>query len=71
MREAEVKRNGEVREDRVGEESYGSEAFPWIFFLVRVATFSGVWVSESGIIKMDLCGRCWHLKKPIWPTILQ
>jgi hypothetical protein len=49
MREAEVKRNGEVREDRVGEEAYGSEAFPWIF-LVRVATFSEVWVtSESGI----------------------
>jgi len=34
MREAEGKRNGEVREDRVGDEAeaYRSEAFPWIFW---------------------------------------
>ncbi len=32
MREAEVKRSGEERKSRVGKKSYGSAAFPLIFF---------------------------------------
>ena len=40
MREAEAKRSGELREGRVGKESYGSEPLPWIF--VRAAGSSAV-----------------------------
>ena len=44
MREVEMKRSGEVREDRDGKESYGSEGFPWICY---ESSYFFWWVSED------------------------